>query len=187
MEEHRGRRHSSQPTGPRHLRRGGDGPSVQQAPLAEKPTPAPRIPAPYFGDEFTTATLVPIAAAQVSPEWRAVPPPGWTGKFLDEMYETDRPGATMTLKVNTTTIGVYLIQTTDSAQVAWSIDGGPEKREDLWAGWLGKGGLYVRNFLLATGLPRSDHVLKLTVRPKSPKAEGNFVRIGGFCVTNPRP
>ena len=58
---------------------------------------------------------------------------------------------------------------------------------DLWAGWLGKGGLYVRTFLLASGLPRKDHVLKLTVLPKSDKAEGNLIRIGGFCVTNPKP
>ncbi|MGO8748109.1 MAG: SGNH/GDSL hydrolase family protein [Thermoguttaceae bacterium] len=156
----------------------------QQSLLAGKP--APPLPAPFFGDEFTTATLLPIAAAQVSPEWRAVQPPGWTGKFLDEIYQTDRPGAKMTLTANTTAIGVYLIQTTDSAPIAWSIDGGPEKREDLWAGWLGRGGLYVRNFLLATGLPRGDHVLKLTVLPKSEKAEGNLVRIGGFCVTNPK-
>lgn len=159
----------------------------QQAALAEKPTPVPPIPAPFFGDEFSTATLLPIAAAQASGEWRAVPPPGWTGKFLDEMYETDRPGATLTVTASTTAIGIYLIQTTDSGRIAWSLDGGPEKTEDLWAGWLGKGGLYVRNFLLASGLPRKDHVLKLTVLPKSDKAEGNLIRVGGFCVTIPKP
>jgi hypothetical protein len=160
---------------------------AQQAPSADKPTPVRPLPAPFFGDEFTTATLLPIAAAQASPEWRTVPAPGWTGKFLDEMYQTDRPGATMTVTANTTAIGIYLIQTTDSGRIAWSIDGGPEKVEDLWAGWLGKGGLYVRNFLPASGLPRKDHVLKLTVLPKSEKAEANTVRIGGFCVTNPKP
>lgn len=160
---------------------------AQQMPLAEKPTPPAAMPAPFFGDEFATATLLPIAAAQASSEWHAARPPGWTGKFLDEMYETDQPGATMTITANTTVFGVYLIQTTDSGQIAWSIDGGPEKNQDLWAGWLGKGGLYVRNFLLATGLPRGNHTLKLTVLPKSEKAEGNTVRIGGFCVTNPKP
>ena len=159
----------------------------QQALLADKPTPPAPVPPPMFGDEFTTATLLPIAAAQASAEWRAVPPAGWTGKFLDEMYETEHPGATMAITANTTTFGVYLLQTTDSGAVAWSIDGGPEQRLDLWAGWLGKGGLYVRNFLLATGLPRGDHVLKIKVLPKSEKSEGNHVRIGGFCVTNPKP
>jgi hypothetical protein len=147
----------------------------------------PAMPDAFFGDEFTTATLLPIAAAQASPQWRAVRPPEWTGKFLDEMYVTDRPGATMTITVNTTTMGVYMLQTTDSGRIAWSIDGGPTKEIDIWAGWLGRDGLYVRNFLLATGLPRGDHVLKLTVLPKSVKADGNWVRIGGFCVTNPKP
>lgn len=159
----------------------------QQASLAEKPAAVPPLPAPFFGDEFTTATLLPIAAAQVSSEWRAVSPLGWTGKFLDEMWETDRPDATLTVTANTTAIGLYLIQTTDSGRFAWSLDGGPEKVEDVWAGWLGKGGLYVRNFLLAHGLPRQDHVLKLRVLPKSEKSEGNWLRIGGFCVTNPKP
>jgi len=159
---------------------------AQQAPLADQPAPVPPLPPPFFGAEFTTATLLPIAAAQASPEWRAVPPAGWTGKFLDEMYETDGPGATLTVTANTTVIGLYLIQTTDSGRIAWSIDGGPEQTMDLWAGWLGKGGLYVRNFLLATGLPRKDHVLKLTVLPKSEKSEGNFIRLGSFCVTNPK-
>jgi hypothetical protein len=160
---------------------------AQQASLADKAAAVPPIPAPFFGDEFTTATLVPIAGAQASSEWRAVSSPGWTGKFLDEMYETDCPGATLTITANTTAIGIYLIQTTDSGRIAWSLDGGAEKIEDLWASWLGKGGLYVRNFLLASGLPRTDHVLKITVLPKSDKAEGNVVRIGGFCVTNPKP
>lgn len=160
---------------------------TQQAPLADQPTPVPPVPAPFFGAEFTTATLLPIAAAQVSSAWHAATPPGWTGKFLDEMYETDQPGATLTVTANTTVIGLYLIQTTDSGRLAWSLDGGPEKVEDLWAGWLGKGGLYVRNFLLATGLPRQDHVLKVTVLPKSEKAEGNLIRIGGICVSNPQP
>jgi hypothetical protein len=158
-----------------------------QAPLADRPSAVPPVPPPFFGDEFTTATLLPIAAAQANGGWRAVPPPGWTGKFLDEMYQADRPGATMTVTANTTALGVYLIQSTDSGRIGWSIDGGPQKQEDLWAGWLGKGGWYVRNFLLATGLPRGDHVLKLTVLPKSEKAEANVVRIGGFCVTNPQP
>lgn len=153
----------------------------------DKPAQALAIPKAFFGEEFTTATLLPIAAAQASSQWRVIPAPDWTGKFLDEMYQTDQPGAAMTLTANTTTLGVYLIQTTDSGQIGWSIDGGPEQRLDLWAGWLGKGGLYVRNFLFATGLPRGDHVLRLKVLPRSEKSEGNFVRIGGFCVTNPRP
>ncbi len=92
-------------------------------------------------EEFTTARLRPIAAAQVIPEWRAAPPARWTCKFPDELYATDRPGATLTVTANTTVIGLDLIQNTNSERIAWSIDGGGEQTLDLWAGWLGKGGL----------------------------------------------
>lgn len=160
---------------------------AQQALLADAPTPTPPVPAPFFGDEFTTATLLPIAAAAASPEWKVLPAPSWTGKFLDEVYETDQPGATLTLTANTTTFGVYLIQTTDSGRLAWSIDGGPEQTIDLWASWLWKDAFFVRNFLFAMGLPRGQHTLNLRVLPKSEASEGNLVRIGGFCVTNPKP
>ena len=44
----------------------------QQARLGDTPTPAPSVQRPFFGDEFTTATLLPIAAARVSTDWRVV-------------------------------------------------------------------------------------------------------------------
>jgi hypothetical protein len=103
------------------------------------------------------------------------------------MYETDLPGSTLTVTANTTAIGVDLIQTTGSGRIAWSIDGEPEKTEDLWAGWLQRCGLYVRSFLWAGGQPRKDRVLTLRVLPKPEKADGNLIRIGGNCVTNPKP
>ena len=159
---------------------------LQAEAAAAAPPPAP-IPGPFFGDEFTTATLLPIAAAQASADWKPVVPPEWTGKYFDEMLQTDKPGATMTITANTTTLGLYLIQSTDAGQIAWSVDGGSEQTLDLWAPWLGKGGLYVRNFLLAMGLPRGTHMLQVKVLPRSAQAEGNLVRIGGFCVTNPKP
>jgi hypothetical protein len=35
--------------------------------------------------------------------------------------------------------------------------------------------------------PSYKPTLKITVKPKWEKATGNFVRIGGFCVANPKP
>ena len=160
----------------------------QQAAAAKNPAPpAPPLPAPYFSDALTTADLLPIGAAKASPEWTVIAAPGWTGKFLDEMYQTDQPGATLSLTARTTVLGVYLIQTTDSGQLEYRIDGGEPKVQNLWMPWLSKDGLFVRNFLFAENLPEGEHTLTLKVLPKSEKSEGNFVRIGGFCVTNPRP
>jgi len=98
----------------------------------------------------------------------------------------------MTVTMNTTTVGPYAISSTDAGQIAWSIDGGEEHTLDLYPGWVAKGTVakdnyFVRNFLLATGLPRADHVLKLRVVPHSERSDGNVVRLGGFCVTNPKP
>jgi hypothetical protein len=161
---------------------------AQQA-AAARPQPAtPPVPPPFRGAEFTTATLLPIAAAQASPEWKATTcPDAWIGRFFDEMYETSQPGATLTVTANTTALGVYLLQTTDSGQLEWSVDGGPPQTQNLWMGWLNQGSFYARVFLFAEHLPRGQHTLKLKVLPKSPESTGNVVRIGGFCVTNPLP
>jgi hypothetical protein len=101
------------------------------------------------------------------------------------MYQTDQPGATMTLKARTTVLGVYLIQSTVSGQLEWTVDGGPAHTQNLWMGWLHAGALYARNFIFAEGLPVGDHTLTLKVLANSKEATGNLVRIGGFCVTNP--
>jgi hypothetical protein len=55
-----------------------------------------------------------------------------------------------------------------------------------WKKYIAAASRLSMTFLLATALPRKDHVLKLTVLAKSEKAEGNTVRIGGFCATNPQ-
>jgi len=154
----------------------------QQIPLADKPTPVPPVPAPFFGDEFTTAVVLPIAAAQVSPEWSVKPQQQSSPPLMDEIYETDRPGATMTVRANTTMFGLFLIVNEASGRIAWSVDGGPETEFDLFNGFQ-----YYSLNLLARGLPRGEHALKVKVLPKSERSKGNRVIIGGICVTNPKP
>lgn len=149
-------------------------------------TPAPLMPPPFKGAELATATILPIASFQASREWKATAPPEWTGKFFDEIYVTDQPGATLTVTADTTTMGLYLIQSADSGQIEWSIDGSTPKKINLWATWLDRGSLYVRTFILVEGLPRGNHTLTVKVLPKSDKSEGNWIRIGGACVTNPK-
>jgi len=150
-------------------------------------TNTPAIPQPFKGDDLTTATLLPISSIKVSQEWKATPPPEWTGKFFDEMYATDQTGATMTVTANTTVMGLYLLQSTDSGQIEWSVDGGEPKTLNLWASWLVKDKWYARSFILAEGLPRGEHILTVKVLTKSDKSDGNWIRVGGICVTNPKP
>ena len=160
---------------------------LQQESERKEVTPVPPVPKPFQGDELTTANLLPISSIKASKEWNEIAPPGWTGKFFDKMYATDQIGATMSVTANTTVMGLYLLQTTDSGQIEWSIDGGEPKTLNLWASWLSKGNFFVRNFILAEGLPRGDHTLTVKVLPKGDKSDGNWIRIGGVCVTDPKP
>ena len=50
-----------------------------------------------------------------------------------------------------------------------------------------EGGKWAINRIFASGLTPGEHTLKITVKPKWEKSTGNFVRIGGFCVANPKP
>jgi lysophospholipase L1-like esterase len=159
----------------------------QQAPLADRPTPEPPVPQAHSSEEWATATLVPIAAAHYGKEWKVVRPGPWGTRFWDEILECDKVGATLTFTAKSTTIGAYLHIANDCGNIAWSLDGGKEE-QCMLANWgTVNGGMWADNRIFASGLPAGEHTLKITIRPKWEKSTGNFVRIGGFCVANPKP
>jgi lysophospholipase L1-like esterase len=159
----------------------------QQAALADRPTPVPPVPPPYASEEWAHAALVPVVAAHYGNQWKAVKPSPWGERFWDEMIESDQVGATVTFTANSTTIGAYLLIANDCGNIAWSIDGGKET-ELMLANWgTVQGGMWASNSIFASDLPAGEHTLKITVKPKWEKSTGNFVRIGGFCVANPKP
>jgi hypothetical protein len=159
----------------------------QQAAMTGPPTPEPPVPAAYASDEWTTATLVPIAAAHYGKEWKVVKPSPWGERFWEEMLETDQVGATMTFTGNCTSIGAYLLIAKDCGNISWSIDGGKETDRMLSNWGTLTGGMWADNCVFASDLSPGEHTLKITVKPKWEKATGNFVRCGGFCVANPKP
>lgn len=149
--------------------------------------PVPPVPPPYRGMELASATILPIQSIQLPPVWETIAPPEGTRRFFDKIYATDQPGATLVVTVdNTTVMGLYLIQTTDSGQIEWSVDGGRPHKRDLWMPWLQPGQSYARAIILAEGLPPGSHTLTIKVLSKNKQSKGNWVRIGGFCVTNPQ-
>ncbi len=145
------------------------------------------MPPAFASDEWTTATLVPIAAAEFGDQWKAVKPSPWGERFWEEMLQSDQVGATLTFKAHTTTIGAYMLIAADCGSIAWSLDGGKETEVRLSNEGTLKGGMWAGNHVFASGMPYGEHVLKITVKPKWEKATGNFVRVGGFCVANPKP
>jgi hypothetical protein len=103
------------------------------------------------------------------------------------MIETDQVGATLTFTANSTTIGAYLMLAKDCGNFTWSIDGGKETEVVLGNQGTIEGGKWALNSIFGSDLPAGEHTLKITVKPKWEKSTGNFVRIGGFCVANPKP
>ena len=158
----------------------------QQAALADHPTPVPPVPAAYGSDEWTTATVLPISAAHFGPEWKVVAPLPQVAPFMDELLETDQTGAVVTVTARTTTFGVYRVATDDGGRVAWSIDGGKEAEFNLSTHGT-NGNVWFDNRIFQSGLPPGEHTLTLRVCPKVEPLRGTMVRIGGFCVTNPKP
>ena len=160
----------------------------RQAALADHPTPEPPVPPPYSSDEWATATLVPIAAAHYGKEWKVVKPTPWGERFWDEMLECDQVGATLTFTANSTTIGAYLHDRQGLRQHRLVDRRRKRNRDD--AGELGDapgrpvGGQRASS---PAACPPGEHTLKITIKPKWEKASGNFVRIGGFCIANPKP
>jgi hypothetical protein len=158
----------------------------QQAALADKPTPAPPVPPACFSDQYTTALLLPIAAAQADQNWKVIAPREY-GRALDELLVSDHVGATLTVKANTTVFGAYVVMTTESGKLGWSIDGGEEHEKNMTHQYVRTNDWWIQNVMFTNSLPPGEHTLTLTVRPKSEKSTGNFVHIAGFCVANPRP
>ena len=159
----------------------------QQAALPGVPTPEPPVPPPYSSDEWARAALAPIAAAHYGKEWKVVNRPPWAERYWDEMIECDRVGASLTFTVNSTTMGAYVMVANDCGNIAGSIDGGKETEVMLANPGTVQGGRAAINLIFASDLPPGEHTLKITVKPKWDKAVGNFIRIGGFCVANPKP
>ena len=158
----------------------------QQAVLADRPTPEPPVPAPYSSDEWATAAQLPIAALHFGNEWKVVTPLPPLAPFMDELIETDRPGATVTVTANTTTFGMYRIMTDDGGRLAWSIDGGKETEFNLRTRDP-KGRVWFDERIFQSNLAPGKHTLRLRVLPKEEKSLGNMVRIGSIFVTNPKP
>jgi hypothetical protein len=103
------------------------------------------------------------------------------------LFVSDHVGATMSVRANTTAFGVYVVMTTESGKLGWSIDGGPETEKNMTHQYVHTNDWWIQNVMFTNDLPTGEHTLKLTVRPKSEKSGGNFVHVAGFCVTNPRP
>lgn len=149
-------------------------------------TPEPAVPPAFYSDAWTRAVIVPITAAQADENWKVIAPRDYGGA-LDELLESDHVGATITFTANTTDMGAWVVMTTDSGVLGWEVDGDKKGEVNFTHQYVRKGDWWIQNVKFATDLPPGKHTLKLTIKPKSAQSTGNFIRIGGFCVANPKP
>ncbi len=154
-----------------------------QMQLTGKPTPLPPIPPPFYSDEWTTAHLVPVAAAQTDGPWQRRQAYGIGTQFFQEILESDQPGATLTLTANTTSFAIAVLPTPDSGSYAWSVDGGPQRTKKLRVERDLNGRVWT--LVVAEDLPPGEHTLTIMVLPPQDGIEGNWVRVGAFGVTSP--
>lgn len=156
----------------------------QQMDPALQPLPVLPKPAPFYSADWTTAAVLPIAAAQLDGPWEVVRGAHNCGYFVDDLLQCDVPGASLTVTANTTTFGFMCLMTGDSGKFKWSIDGGPEKESGLQ---LRRPGIWGRHVILAQNLKPGPHTLKITVIERPDPAKGGMIHIGGFCVSTPVP
>jgi hypothetical protein len=94
-------------------------------------TPAPHaLPTPFVTDNWEAAKMVSLSRASLSPEWKKLDPVthDLAGRFqtrMPEMYFTNQPGATITIRFKGTSLGIYDLLGPDCGQVKVTVDHGP--------------------------------------------------------------
>lgn len=129
----------------------------------------------------------PINKAEMIDAW-TVDTPGWTrepkslaGRF-PHFISADAPGTTLTFPFTGEAVGVYWMMAPDSGTIQWSIDEGPKREASSWDTYSEKSSR-ANYAVLATGLPRGPHVLKLEIAPHTaPQSKGTWIRVGAFLV-----
>ncbi len=116
-------------------------------------------------------------------DWRPTDGAGTRPGFVNvPALVADQPGATLHLKFNGTTAGIFVASGPDAGVVEYSVDGGTTKTCDLYTKWSAKLHLPWAQ-VLAAGLPDGPHDLQLRVAAShNEKSKGTAVRIIHFLV-----
>jgi lysophospholipase L1-like esterase len=137
-----------------HLRR--------QMNLKEAAPPPDVLPPATFSDEYTTARLMPVTV-NVPEGWQKLDK-GWC--FDDGSLMATKPGQTIEFKFNATMVAIFYELRMDGGIVAAEVDGKPAGEPlDVSCGPTYRFNR-LNSLLVAKGLPKGLHTLKLTVLDK---------------------
>jgi lysophospholipase L1-like esterase len=119
----------------------------------------------------------------INQKWKAENGQGTRPGFVDvPMLTSANPGASLSLKFNGTAIGMAVVSGADAGIVTYSIDGGPERKMDLFTDW--STSLHLPWYVLfGADLSKGKHLLKMTLSAeKNAKSNGTACRIVNFLV-----
>ena len=143
---------------------------------AASPAPGPHpLPAPHTPSNYERAQLVPISAAQLSPEFAALDPKAdafgkrWADR-LPALHRATAAGATVTFKFKGTRCAIYDVVGPDCGQVRVTLDDrAPEIRPrfDSYCTYH-----RLQMFVVGTELPDREHTVKIELLREAPDKAG---------------
>lgn len=150
---------------------------------------AGKLPAPMDKFSFNRGAYYPVQNAKIKKGWKLVN--NWQPKggvptrrgFVNvPVLEAVKPGATLELDFTGTAIGMAVVSGPDAGIIAYSIDGKPFQKLDLYTRW--SADLYLPWYKLFSGtLENGKHVLLLRIAPdKNTESNGNSCQIVYFLV-----
>ncbi|WP_200978944.1 GDSL-type esterase/lipase family protein [Echinicola sp. 20G] len=138
---------------------------------------------------FDRGSLVDISKAKIGKGWQIVEawkPTDQTGtraNYVDvPMLVSESPESKLKFKFNGNAVGIAVAAGQDAGKIAYRIDNGEWKTQDLFTQWSAH--LHLPwYYLLAIDLESEEHKLELKViEDKNPNSSGNAVRIRYFFV-----
>ena len=137
---------------------------------------------PLYSGAWSTATMVPPAAAETTGQWADQPVP-WEAHFFDGVRISDTAGSTLRFKFTGPVIGIFIGNGPGAGDIRWRVDGGdwtdipafvPDWWKDLHPFW----------WILRSKLDvQAEHVLEIEIMGDPDTGKAGFLKLGAFlCV-----
>lgn len=162
-----------------------------------KPSPLPKLGAPYVSDEFAHAAMIPASKAKLTGNWEVLEPSkqGLLARYTEGTINARGAGDALEFEFEGTAIGLFLNVQKDGGKFEWTIDDGVNEPGDKAYGGpkgakKGKndtapGPYFARNSyaMLSCGLKPGKHTLKIKVLEEHDKTStGDRLLIGYFLI-----
>lgn len=128
------------------------------------------LSAPFREGSLENVRMVPIVDSMASGDWKKLPTDAGLGKtfnkWLPQLWESGKPGDSLSVKFRGTSILLYDVVGPNSCQVSVSIDGKEGVKRSRFDKYCASHRLSV--LPIASGLPDGEHTVAITVLPEAP-------------------